>query len=271
MATMTPIMMNAWLDSGIHARIDVNDLPFYKPLLNMGPHSSNGACNHLLKPGKNVVDIQILAGPTTHTKMATKAQLEIVSVHLYIVTDPDSKPIGHDTIHKVAFPECWKDEPEEKQVLPYRHVFEFTPPVDVFSPAYLDAPAEQFDCEGTPELRDAVREIHTALESGDGDRFVDLVKLNLEEQARAYAGHTERLMGTQMARFQEFFRNALDVKPLQDFSEVHFRPRADGRVCEVVRWDGQPLLHAINQTDPSDQFKGNLLMTRHAGQWRAFG
>lgn len=266
----TPIMINAWLEAGIHARIDVNDLPFYKLPLRSGPFSANGGLNQLLVPGENVVDLQILAGPTEAPPKATPSQHEIVSITIFVVTDPNTRPIGADIIHKVAFPEIWKDEPVEKRRLPYRHVFKFTPPCEVFTPAYLSAPVETFDCDGTPDLRDAVTQIHDALEAGDADRFIDLVSLKLEEKSRAYEGATEGLISTQRQRFTEFFRNGLDVKPLGDFSEIHFRPRVGGRVCEVVRWDGLPLLHAINSNDKSDQFKGNLLLTRHNDAWRAF-
>jgi len=266
----TPVMINTFLAAGIYARLEVNDLPFYKLPLQPGPHSANGGLNQLLVPGENVIELQILRGPTSPPPKATPAQKEIVAINIFLVTDAEADPVEVDILHKIVFPDIWEDEPLERRKLPYRHVSRFTPPVDIYTPAYLNAPPAHFDCDGTPELRRAVAEIHQALAAGDGDRFVDLVSLKLEEKARAYAGATEATLATQRERFDEFFKNPLDVKPLGDFRDIHFRPRVGGRVAEVTRWDGTPLLHAINTIDSYDQFQGNLLLTRQGGQWRAF-
>lgn len=256
-----PVLFVVNFKEGVIARTWLNDLPLHKEFIH-GPDSMTGGANHLLVPGNNSLDIEVLRAPLDKGS--------VVDMMLYTVLNEHSVPPELDVHCRVDFPALWKEAPENERILPYHIQATFSVPEEVQEPVYWGAPSTSFGCEGTPELWQAVQELHHAIETHDADRFIQLTSLKDEEYERAYPG----IPSAQASRIREsakkFFSLHPRVKPL-DRKTVHFEPRAGGRVAFVSGADGEPVIHAIAERDPSLHLRANLLFTQYAGHWRVFG
>lgn len=245
------------------ARVFLNDLPLFegpKP----GPASSStaGGVNHLLVPGENVLAMEVLhAGDVAQS----------VSAHIYTVAPdaaPGEAPFVPETVHFVSYPEVLDPSDEERR-LPFFHESRFV--VDTsFVPAWARAPAAAFDRRGTPDMRAAVAELHSALGAGDVEAFLDLIHLKLEDYAAAYPGVREAGVAYKQEAFRELFAQGLATRPLE-LDALQFESRAGGRVAHVTRADGSPALEAVAQKEPSFRLRAHLLLVQHEGEWKAWG
>ena len=262
----TPIFHSIGIKEGVWVRAFLNGLPLYKSA-ELGPNSRSGPVNDLLVPGENELSIELLHAPTPLYSPTLKGA---VSLLIYEVTNPDTTPLGKRVIEQAVFPQMWEDVPERFRRFPYFYRARFDPGVAIHRPAYLDAPSVSFDCDGTPELREAVRRVHSAIEQNDVDRFLQEIALKLHHAEKALEGEEWASVAQKSKGFRdELFVHHLIARPLV-MDDLHFEPRADGRVAYVTRKDGGFALEAIARGDPKRRLRTDLCFTQYAGDWRVF-
>jgi hypothetical protein len=160
--------------------------------------------------------------------------------------------------------------PQAERQLPFEHEERFVLDPFDFTPSWLSVPAAEFGPEGTAELREAVRAVHAAVDSGDVDGFLDLIALKLEDTAHAYPSQAHATVPARHELFRELF--ALKPRPRKlDFGELRFDARRGGRVAHVYRTDGGPALEAVAELDPAHRLKADLLLAQVRGSWRVVG
>lgn len=258
------------------ARVYVNDIPLLDGT-SRGQLSSRGGLNDRLIAGENEVRVELLrcppapiGDPPEDPKEAAAHERLRRGFELWIFkARPGTKGQREEdleTILRFHFPDVWDEEDPERRRLPFHHVVRFDPEVDVHRLAYLDAPEDDaIPCEGTRELREVVEALHSALQARDKDRLIELMRLQIHEGAAAFEG-TGPAVATQLEAYDEFFADEVDVLPLAK-DQLHFTPRAGGRVVEVTRFDEQPVLAAVTRNTHMSH-TSNPLLTRVDGQWR---
>lgn len=252
------------LKEGVWARAYLNDLPLYTG--EIGPNSRSGPINDLLVPGDNELTIELLRVPQpVHSPYLDGA----VELFFYEVLNPNTTPLTTRVIHEVSFPAIYTSAPRERRHFPFLHRSRFEPGVDVHPPPWLAAPPAEIGCEGTPELREAVRRLHAAVDDSDADRFFQEIALKLDHQERAFEGHARATARAKREAFRaDLFDLRLRARPLE-IDALHFEPRAGGRVVSVTRPGGYAI-EAACLDDPGRRIRTDLLFTRYAGGWRVF-
>lgn len=259
----SPVFFSVNFREGVVARVWLNDLPLHTFLMH-GPHSMAGGANHWLVPGQNTIDLEIYRVQGEHQ---WDANIEFL---LYTVEDVNAYPLKPSVLYSATFPSLWANVPEEGRVLPYMHREKFDMAgIDLVEPLYYSAEPASYGCDGTPELREALKELHDSLSDGNADRFLKLTALKGEEYERAFHGAAEASAAEREEFIREIFVQKLHVRPL-DFSRIHFEPRAGGRVAYVSGADNEPALEAISSADPALRLAANPLFTRYNGAWRVF-
>ncbi len=249
--------------AGAWARVFLNDLPLHSQNA-PGVDSHSSSINHMLLNGENTLTVEVLAKPE-HNEPG------IVSVHFYTVIDPTTKPLTISTLHRFSYPEALDSAPKKlDRRVPFFHESTFNFDTGGFNPIWVSAPSEDVDCRGTPELRDAVTELHESIEKLDVDRFIDLCELRLSEYERAHPLVTSAQADKRRDALRELFSYKPRLPPL-DMSALHFASRANGRVVHVSREGGGHVLYAPAELDPRRRLKADLLYTRHLGAWRIWG
>lgn len=256
-----PVLFVVNFKEGVLGRAWLNELPIQKEYVH-GPDSMSGGASHWLVPGINTLDIEVLKAPLNKGSVA--------DMMIYTVINEHSSPPELNVHCRVDFPALWNETPEEQRVLPYWIKTTFEAPGEIQEPVYWGAPSVSFGCEGTPELWDAVQALHDAIANHDANRLIELLSLRDEEYERVYPGIPSAQASRAKEGIRKFFSLHPRVKPL-DRRVIHFEPRAGGRVAYVSGADGEPVIHAICEMDPSLQFRANPMFTRYAGQWRVFG
>jgi hypothetical protein len=268
-----PILHNLAMRHDTLARVYVNDLPLFRGTA-WGPLSQNAGMNYLLVPGENELRVELLRAP----KPAPGVKVEAAP-------DPDNdidprqsvelkifKPIAHgshdvEMIHVCRFPDVWKNVDEDDRRLPYHHVDHFDPDVSIGPPAFLSSPPTDFECEGTAELHAAVSELHAAMVAKDVRLLIDLMSLQISEYARAFEGTSGTTVSDQEEAYEELFAEDVVVSPLE-LGQLHFTPRAGGRVAEVTRFDGKPVYEILSRGNSLKGHSSDPVFTQHQGQWR---
>lgn len=277
MSPKDPYYFSVHLEEGVLGRAWLNDLPVHK-VLTRGPRSMQGGANHLLVPGKNRLALEILALPDRAPPAPSppgeepKKVVHVLPVGMKIfqIEDPNAEPLRAHEIVSVDLPVALGLSPWEKPPLPLYHEVELDLPFPVAEPVYWRSPPTFFSCAGTPELVEAVVEVHTALVQRDLRRFQELLSLKHEAFAAAFPGDPAAALDRQRSASEKFFGLRYLVKPL-DLSKVHFEPRAGGKVAHVCGWDDLPVLEAVAEDHPGLSLRANLLLTQHDGRWRVFG
>ncbi|MFT3764218.1 MAG: hypothetical protein QM820_01660 [Minicystis sp.] len=232
----------------------LNDVPFYR-VYEPDPLNRTGPAIHLLVPGENTFAIEIDEAPPE----------SVVFFELLIDFDHDNP------IFRFEWPREAKHLPEEQRT-PFRFEARFTPPGELFSPVYLESPREDVPCNGTPELREAVRRVHEALAAGDVDAYCDRLALKASEMERAYPNWPQA-SAIDMRRDVEGFLN-MDVRlrPLDVEEEIHFEPRAGGRLAHARHLGGGTVIDAVSMDKTADgesvRLSMDLTLTRHRGTWK---
>jgi hypothetical protein len=262
------------LHRGTWARMDLNGVPFYRiPFL--GPHSRSGPINYLLKPGKNVLEIELLkTGKPNPYENETKHVNDAVKFQLYIVNNPDAGEtvkLDRTMLLDVAYPDIWDKAEEKAQHFPFYHRQEFDLDYDLATPAFVDAPKAEFDCEGTPALRQAVQDLYAKLESQDYDALLDDLSFKFYCDERACEGEDGQRASVKMNqwRTEMFPYEPVPAEPL-DMTMLHFEPCCEGRVAYVTRHDEGFPLDAVCRKDPKRRIRTDLYMMQHQGRWRVF-
>jgi hypothetical protein len=251
--TLTPYYF--MISQGPHSlvRAWLNDVPFYR-FYGDDPVNRAGPAIHLLVPGENTFAIEIDRAPPESQ----------VFFELLIDWDHESPVVYFE------WPREAKHLPHEQRT-PFRFETRFTPPGEIFSPAFLRASREEVPCEGTPDLREAVRRFHAAVETRDLDGFCEGLAWKARENERAYPDWPDSSASDMRADMAGFFREDLRVRPLS-LDEVHFEPRADGRLVHATHLGGGFLIDAISMDKTPDgetaRVSMDLTLSRIDGEWR---
>ncbi|MDI1437281.1 hypothetical protein [Polyangium sorediatum] len=247
----------------LHAYL--NDLPVFRGP-HRGPETQQGGANHWLVPGENTLTLDVLRAPRPRSTGAPPG--EPIRFVLFTAADPVHAPKDVTIIHEVRFSEIIERTPEAEHE-PYHYTARFDLGVPVNAPVYLSSPMSDVDCRGTPELHQAIADLHASLAAGDVDRFLDLCSLRNEEYVFAYEG-----LGPTVDSLRDvargFFASGPIVEPLEP-DALHFEARALGRVVCVSRADGRSAIEARTRDDEAAVLRVDPWLTRKDGAWRIFG
>lgn len=260
------------VNTGAWPRVYVNDVPLYRSPF-VGPDSRSGPLNYLLRPGENTLKIELLKTGTPNPGTGDK-QLNAVIFQVFITNNldaPQTEKLDREILLDVRYPEIWDEAKQEHQHFPLYHEQSFELNMDLATPVFFNAPEAQFECEGTPELRQSVQRIYDLLEQGDYEAFLDELALKFASDQRAHAGDSDRLAGVRMQQWREELLR-YEPKPNEplDFSKLHFEPRRNGQVAIVTRHDDGFALEALCELDPKRRIITDLFMVQHQGRWRVF-
>ncbi|MEO7329102.1 MAG: hypothetical protein ABI193_11015 [Minicystis sp.] len=248
--------------TGVAVRAYLNDLLFYK-----GTGAENmtvtSPCNHLLVPGENLFTVEVLSAPRPAIAPLVEGPVRFT----LMVDDEDDT-----TVHRVNWPDLWEQLPAEQRFLPTVYLSRFQADETLPLPAYAGAPRVSFGKEGTPELREAVRRVFRAFAAGNTEAFLEENALKLSERQRAYPDIPELAAGPQREKIAAQLGQKWEMRPtdLDNFEDLVFESRADGRVAYVSRSDGGYALEAVNAADPSSVFTTDLFLTQQTGVWTIF-
>ncbi|MEP7120266.1 MAG: hypothetical protein ABJE95_05110 [Byssovorax sp.] len=245
-------------------RATLGDLPFYRGRAGE-PAALTGPANHLLVPGENVLTLAIEA-----PSVAAAAALLSAPPHLSFVLRVDDD--ADTLVHSVSAAELWAELPPEQRKAPWKHVSRFHADTRLVRPACAESPRARFNRDGTPEQKEAVREIYRAFESGDAQLFLRAIKLELEERQRAYPGVAELSAPRRREKIAARFAKKWRIRPvdLRSLKELSFESRLEGRVAFVTRRDGGAAIEAVAAGDASNRVEMDLLLMRKGSAWRVF-
>ena len=251
-------------------RVYINDVPLYRTP-HVGPDSRSGPLNYLLQAGANELKIEVLK---TGKPQAGKYQQNAIIFQVYTVNNmdaPESEKLDREILLDVRYPQILTSAEEEHQHLPFYHREVFELNMDLATPLFVNAPECQFDCAGTPALREAVERIYQVLDRGDYDALLDELSLKFSCDELVLEGDADRLRGARIAQWQQ---ELLQYEPRPneplDMSMIHFEPRFGGRVAYVTRHDEQYVLDAVCRKDAKRRIRTDLLMVQQGGRWRVF-
>ena len=240
----------------VHAKIALNDVPFYqeKPKNHDG---TSGLASHLLIPGKNTFRIDVLqqgAGEPGNY------------VALMITKDVDPKA---DTVTVVEshFPGVWAGIPEEEKVIPYSFLGEFEIDEDHPKPPWDGVAPENVPGEGTDEMRMVVQDTIEKFRSGAAADFVDGMGARLDDMARYYPPTDGISRGALTKKYQVTLARRWEVLAF-DPEVTRFEPRQSGRLIYVSRTDGHRVLTGRNLEDPLENIATDLVLMRKGGTLR---
>lgn len=262
-----PVLFAFRIRRGAVARITLNGLPVYKGV-RAGPGFMTGTASHLVQPGENVIELEV-----HRADLSGKPEGKADTVFFQLYT-AENRPGGlaDKTVHfTLSFPDAWQEKDERFRRLPYYHRQAFLMDEDRPVPVQMRAAPQDFGCGGTPELREAVREIHAAIAENDCARFLEAVALRFEEGERLYPGERSFVAASRRRFFQEeVFLHRFEAAPF-DPDALHYEPRAGGRVAHVTRADGGFAIDAHIAGMPEERFSFDPWLTFHRGAWRMFG
>lgn len=256
------------LDEHAWARVYLNDLPLYRSPF-VGPDSRSGPINFMLVPGENEIRVELL-------KVKPPADPDTLEnaffVQLYETMNLDAGetvPLERRLLADVQYPTIWHQVEEAHRHFPFHYTTTFELDVELPRPLFLDAPVADFDCAGTPELRQAVERLYLAIERQDYDELLDLLSLRFACDERAFGGVQEQTAAAKRQIFRDelFAYEPMVSEPL-DWSMIHFEPRLEGRVAYVKRHDDRFVLEAPCRKDPKRRIKTDLLLMQHEGRWQ---
>ncbi len=245
----------------ITVRATLGDLPFYR---GRGAESAalTGPANHLLRPGDNVLTLDIEA-PRGGARADEPPHLAFT---LRVDDEADT------LVHAVSAAALWAELPPERRKLPWKHVSHFHADSRLGRPGFADSPRARFKNDGTAEQKEAVREVYRAFESGDAQAFLRAIKLELEERQRAYPGAVEHSAARRRELIAARFAKRWRIRPidLRSLKELSFESRLEGRVAFVTRRDGGAAIEAVAADDPGNRVEMDLLLMRKGSSWRVF-
>ena len=129
---------------------------------------------------------------------------------------------------------------------------------------WQDSPPAPLTESDSQELVQLIRKIHRALSNKDVSALTELLKLNSEEMARAMGIEEEMLVMGQSEFFSSLFESdGWRMEPLKE-SALVFKPVAGGRLVEVTRAGGQPVLRGESG---EGQYASSFMFGRVAGAW----
>ena len=231
-------------------KVRFNDIVVYHKRdkdADLGRTTTNSA-NDLLFTGENSLTIEIVDGAEHHP--------------VFVDLNVDYER----TVKRVDWPGLWEALPEGQRVLPMVHTAHFDITEDFERPAFLNAPKSDFGPEGNPELREAVRKFHDAVDRCDLDSYCESLDLKSEELLRSYNNHSDFTIDGARQEAAGFFQQNPRTRPL-DFDELVFESCRGGQVAYVRRVDGGK---AIESVGAETELSTDLWLTRHRAEWKIF-
>lgn len=259
------------LGKGSWARVDLNGVPLYRhPYL--GPHSRSGPANYLLKPGENVVEVELLK--VGDPDPGYDEAMDAFKFQLYLVNNPgdgEVERLDREVLLDLSYPKILDEAPEEHRHLPFYHRRTVQLDLPLHEPLFVQAPTSEFGCEGTLELRQAVEQLYRYLETKDYDGLLTELSFKFACDEKAAEGEDAQRASTKMQRWREelFPYEPVPSEPL-DMSMIHFEACRDGQVAYVTRHDEGFPLDAVCEKDPLRRIRTDLLMVQHQGRWKVF-
>jgi hypothetical protein len=262
----TLVSYNMFVSAGLRVWVSLNDLPLSHVCV-VGSYTVNGGINERLVPGENTITIQVEHtasrndGPEHHG-LGTR-ELRFVLFKAGATDDEVS------VLAEWRLPELFDRVPEERRSLPFHWHERFRLDEDLYRSDVFEKPPSEVPCEGTEALRSVVREIYDVTASGDGQLVRELYRYRAREYDRAFAGHMSRSLLGQLDG-SDVDTSELVLEPLRE-GELHYRPRAGGRVVEVTRVGGDPVFRVHRKGDPDEgAATDHLLLVEHEGRWRLY-
>lgn len=261
MSAAPPITASVFVVHGLRAWLSLNDVPWL-PTMRVGSYSSRGGINHRLVDGTNEVQFRL----ETCTEWARELGLATTEVEnwFHVAFHRASLTGEPELIAEYALPKAWERLSEDDKTFPFAGTFTFNPGGSVPRATYLDAATVTTPCEGTPDLLDAVRDIHAVHTTLDRDRMIELCEPKVQDFAIAFPNSGEASVSAQLAQLDDVLADKPVFADLEE-SLLHFEARAGGRVVHVTRADGGPV---INGKGAQMDYQTDLLLTRTPAGWR---
>lgn len=256
-----PIMYRVFVQPGLRAWVAINDVPLLPTPMD-GSFSGRGGINHRLVAGDNRVSVRL----ETTKRWARELGLDQADAPEYFLLDfhrPNA--LGELVlIEQLRLPADWDHLDEAEQTFPFAYEKTFDPKVPLAPLTYLSAPSVSTPCEGTPELRTAVRAIHEAHATKDRQRIIDLCRAKVDDMSRAFPQRDDASVTTQLGQLDDVLAELAEFEPLAE-DRLHFEARAGGRVVHVCRTDGERVLRGRGHDDTT--YETDLLLTQTAQGW----
>jgi hypothetical protein len=251
-------------------RVYLNDIPLYRSPT-MGPHSRSGPANYLLVPGENEIKVELLKVKERPGGVKVESAFIFELFVTHNMNAPEGEKLDRELLLDLRFPKLVDEAPEEQRHYPFYYQTKVNLDYDLATPVFVGAPPAEFDCQGTEELRDAVRRIYGMLEKRDYEGLLDELALKFRNDEKSCDGEDAQRAGVKMQQWRDelFKYEPVPAQPL-DLSMVHFEPRRDGGVAVATRHDDGYLLDVVCEKDPRRRIKTDLLFTNHQGRWRVF-
>jgi len=247
---LTPYYFTMIQGGGSTVRASMNDVPFYSRTLKDQAGVTSPAV-HLLEPGENVLALEIDEAPTEG--------------HFELSIDYDHER----PVLLVPWPALMEQLPEAERRYPLRHETRFSPPGELFSPAYLGAPAVLPRREDLDEIVGATQAIRDAAVRRDVDAYLDRMSLKIDEYQRAYSGWEGVSHAEHRDDIADMFSGETRCRPIEP-EKLRLEPRAGGRVVHVTHAEGGHVIEVISPERPKRRLRTDLTFTRCNGQWRVF-
>lgn len=261
-----PIIYRVFVQPGLRAWVAINDVPLL-PSPMTGSFSGRGGINHRLVAGENTVSVRL----ETTKRWAREEGLDRAEAPEYFVIDfhrpvpdGDGDDVKLELVAELSLPKDWAELEEDERTFPFFIEKSFDPGVPAAPLAYLSATPVTTPCEGTPDLRDAVRAIHEAHASKDRQRILDLCRAKVDDMSRAFPLNSEASVPSQVSELDTVLAELQQFEPLAE-DRLHFEARAGGRVVHVCRTDGQRVLRGLGVDDVT--YETDLLLTQTAQGW----
>lgn len=257
-----PFVARVLHNAGTHVTALVNDVPIYQGAVQDFVAPSFPGCPWLM-PGENSVVLEVEEAPI-NPEVPVRAMFELC---FFLETEK----VGEEHKDFVArYPECMEGLPPERQKFPQRsNPMLWTPAGVIPEPIWKNSPPGNIPVDGTPELLQAVHQLHEAFETRNVDAFLDATSTKIADLVR-YTGPQPHGTRAELAKeTEENFAFPWDLRPF-DPKKLRFRSCCDGRVAFVTDDERGPALSAQHKTEPGTKWRPKLYLFRDGGAWRIF-
>ena len=229
----------------------LNGIPFFRTDDEPGGATRTSVADHLLVPGKNTFRLEIVEA------------LHWGGISFSLAWEHEHD----DATFECRWPDILGETPLRDVKFPFIHHAEFEVEEPLRRPVWMDAPVSVFGPEGTPELREAVKDLHATWSSGDVPRILDAIQLKVDEFHSTYPEDSTFTRESTASQIAAFFTLPTRPRPHQP-EALRYDACANGRVAYVTRKDrGYPIHIEATETK---RMRTDLWLTRHEGRWRLF-
>lgn len=212
----------------------------------------SGPLDHLLAPGENDLEVDVLAADPGHPG---------AYFHASVLHAVDESPAA-----QLDWPRDFPALPPPAPPFPLIQRRTFMVGEDHPRPLFASALVEDVPPEGTDETWAPVRALHAALERGEAAPIVDLFATRSAEWGRFYAGpHT-----SMAALREEAAANVPGPYAMAPIGrgDVVFRRCAGGRAVQLVRVGDGPAISGQCVANPKLRYRADPILVRDGGVYR---